>query len=276
MFLLGGTSLKAFNELKNTALGKMILVRHIGYDTEGSEFNENRLNGWVDYMLLYIKRGTVDFVIDGKKSTANKGEVYIVPPNAKYSFHKNIGCETYFMHFEGDELLKHYNLSDVSYKITAPLEFENIFNKLLLQGNMPMEYRGEFTSIYAMLVLSHIARYREKTENDIKSPQDLALSIINWSFRGTSVIENFARQAGLSEAEFSKLIKEQTGMTPKKYVTYLRIEEIKDKIANSNDKFRDIAFHSGYHDYQYFVKIFKKLTGLTPKEYRKKAKAQRI
>lgn len=276
MYLLGGNGLKEFNKLKETLLGKIILVRHIGYDTEGSEFNENRLNGWVDYMLLYIKRGTVDFVIDGKKSTANKGEVYIVPPNAKYSFIKNLGCETYFMHFEGDELLKHYNLSEVSYKITAPLEFENIFNKLLLQGNIPMEYRGEFTSIYAMLILSHIARYREINDTEIKSPQDLALSIINWSFRGTSVIENFARQAGLSEAEFSKLIKEKTGMTPKKYITHLRIEEIKDKFANSNDKFKDIAHHSGYHDYQYFVKIFKKHTGLTPKEYRQKAKEQRI
>ena len=276
MYLLGGNGLKDFNELKETALGKIILVRHIGYDTEGSETYEDRLDGWVDYMLLYIKRGTVDFVIDGKKSTARKGEVYIVPPTAKYSFHKNIGCETYFMHFEGDELLKHYNLSDFSYKITAPLEFENVFNKLLLQGNIPMEYRGEFTSIYAMLLLSHIARFREKAESQIKTPQDLALSIINWSFRGTTVIEDFARQAGLSEAEFSKLIKEKTGMTPKKYITYLRIEEIKDKFANSNDRFKHIAFHSGYHDYQYFVKIFKRYTGMTPKEYRQKAKEQRI
>ncbi len=275
-YMIGGNGTQALDELSKTPLGKLMIVRHVGHDNEGSEGTTDRLSGWVDYMLLYVKHGNVTFTIDGEDIVANKGEVFIVPPTAKYSFGKNIGSETYFMHFDGKEFLEHFGLTKLRYKITAVLEFENMFNQLLFQGNLPLEYRAEITSIYGMLILSNVARYSEEAETDIKTPHDLAFSVLNWSFRGTARISDFAHRAGFSEAEFCRLIKEKTGMTPKEYITYRRIEEIKSNIASSDGKFKDIAAHSGYLDYQYFVKIFKKRTGMTPNEYRKKSREQRL
>ncbi len=275
-YMIGGNGPKDIEQLKKSPFGKMLIVRHVGHDNEGSEGTTDRLSGWVDYMLLYVKRGDVTFIIDGEEIVALKGEVFIVPPTANYSFGKNIGSETYFMHFEGKEIVEHFGLTNLRYKVNATLEFENIFNQLMFQGNLPLQYRAEVTSIYGMLILSYVARYSEGAGSEIKTPHDLAFSVLNWSFRGTARISDFAKRAGFSEAEFTRLIKEKTGMTPKEFITFRRIEEIKSEIINSDRKYKDIAAHSGYLDYQYFVKIFKKHTGMTPKEYRKKSREQRL
>ncbi|MCK7607551.1 response regulator transcription factor [Geobacillus stearothermophilus] len=87
-------------------------------------------------------------------------------------------------------------------------------------------------------------------------------------------LEEVAEQAGMSPYYFSKLFKEQFGITFIDYVTNVRIERAKEALAETDQSLKEICFSVGYNDPNYFSRVFKKQTGLSPSEYRKKVQAR--
>ncbi|BBW97752.1 helix-turn-helix domain-containing protein [Geobacillus icigianus] len=87
-------------------------------------------------------------------------------------------------------------------------------------------------------------------------------------------LEEVAEQAGMSPYYFSKLFKEQFGITFIDYVTNVRIERAKEALARTDLSLKEICFSIGYNDPNYFSRVFKKQTGLSPSEYRKKVQAR--
>lgn len=74
---------------------------------------------------------------------------------------------------------------------------------------------------------------------------------------------------GLSSYYLSKMFSNYKGMSPTKYMTYLRIEKAKELLLSQPELLaKDIAAIVGYEDSHYFSKIFKKETGSWPSDYR--------
>ncbi|MGN0181320.1 MAG: response regulator [Candidatus Ornithomonoglobus sp.] len=78
----------------------------------------------------------------------------------------------------------------------------------------------------------------------------------------------------LNSGIVSKSIKSGTGMKFNDYLNFVRIQNAKRLILNSNTKISQIAYDVGYNDYYYFTSKFKKLTGELPSDYRKKQKTE--
>lgn len=83
-------------------------------------------------------------------------------------------------------------------------------------------------------------------------------------------LEEVAEHAGMSPYYFSKLFKEQFGVTFIDYVTNVRIERAKEALVRTDFSLKEICFSVGYNDPNYFSRVFKKQTGWSPSEYRKK------
>lgn len=74
---------------------------------------------------------------------------------------------------------------------------------------------------------------------------------------------------GLVPSYLSKLYRNHYGLSPKDFVTQLRIERAKTLIRESDEFFvRDVAALVGYDDPLHFSKLFRKATGVSPSEYR--------
>lgn len=82
-------------------------------------------------------------------------------------------------------------------------------------------------------------------------------------------LEKISDQYGLSESYLSRLIKEQTGETFKKYLWQLRIKDVKNQLEITNRSIKSIINDVGYIDVVSFTKKFKKTEGVTPGQYRK-------
>ena len=65
-----------------------------------------------------------------------------------------------------------------------------------------------------------------------------------------------------------KIIKQQTGISYKEYLTGLRMEEAKKLLQDKNISVIDACQKSGYNNVSYFIKVFQKYTGETPAKYR--------
>lgn len=79
---------------------------------------------------------------------------------------------------------------------------------------------------------------------------------------------NIAQKYNITEYTASRLFKEVSGVSFKKYVTHRRIERAKSLLASSDLKMSEIAQQCGFASASYFARIFRNAEDLSPAEYR--------
>jgi len=82
-----------------------------------------------------------------------------------------------------------------------------------------------------------------------------------------------AKELHLSRFYFCTLFKKRTGLTFTEYLTRVRIERVKELLANPNLRISEIAFQTGFQSLTHFNRVFLKLTGESPTEYRSRFRA---
>lgn len=86
-------------------------------------------------------------------------------------------------------------------------------------------------------------------------------------------LSEMAQHYNYSYAYFSKFFKRYLGLSPKKYLTLLRVQNAADLIEKTDDKFIKIASDTGFPDEKSFYSAFKSKYNQTPLEYRKRVQA---
>lgn len=77
-----------------------------------------------------------------------------------------------------------------------------------------------------------------------------------------------ANLCNMSQSQFSRTFKKETGKTFKEYILLKKIEQAKFYIKTTDKSFSEISDFLGFEDSSYFTKLFKKYEGITPKEYK--------
>jgi AraC-like DNA-binding protein len=83
-------------------------------------------------------------------------------------------------------------------------------------------------------------------------------------------LETISADAGISQKRITEIVRREYGMTPKECITWLRMQEAKRLLAETDMNITDIAFRLGFNSNSYFGSIFRNREGLSPKEYREK------
>ena len=83
-------------------------------------------------------------------------------------------------------------------------------------------------------------------------------------------IKNLAGSLGLSESHLQMLFKQETGISPIKYIRHLRLEKAKELLEDRRFwRIQEICNQIGINDQSHFAREFKKRYGTTPAQYRK-------
>ena len=83
-------------------------------------------------------------------------------------------------------------------------------------------------------------------------------------------LEHLAKLIGLSEEHFTRVFKEEFGMTFVQYLTNCRISHSKELLISTAMPIEQIAYKVGMNSYSYFCTCFKRLSGMSPGEFRRK------
>ncbi|MCW1736098.1 hybrid sensor histidine kinase/response regulator transcription factor [Anaerorudis cellulosivorans] len=84
------------------------------------------------------------------------------------------------------------------------------------------------------------------------------------------VVEDLAREMGMSRTVFFKKIKGLTGLSPIEYIHEAMMQKAACLLKTGEFTVKEISFMLGISDTKYFTKCFKKKYSVTPGEYKKK------
>lgn len=119
-------------------------------------------------------------------------------------------------------------------------------------------------------ILSLMQNFRINVLTGLKLDEKEIISYINDNFTNCELsLDALANKFNCSPTYLSTYLKNSLNMGYHQYITYLRIEEAKKLLKNSNKPIQDIYSEVGFSSKQTFIRAFKNLTTFTPSEYRK-------
>jgi Response regulator containing CheY-like receiver domain and AraC-type DNA-binding domain len=97
-----------------------------------------------------------------------------------------------------------------------------------------------------------------------------ALAYIDENYLLDLHLADVAANVHLSDKYFSRLFREQTGLTFTDYINKRRIDRAKSYLLHTTASIYQIAMNLNYSDSSYFTKVFYRYEQVTPMQFRKK------
>ena len=151
-------------------------------------------------------------------------------------------------------------------KIKTASKFERLDE---LYFYMPPGYRVEMLSILYSILCDALSASRTHASSSDGHRIMPAIKYFRENYASDCILSEAAGLCGISVSHMRRLFHDYYGLTPKKYVTLLRIAGAKKLLTSTNLPIYEISERCGFNDAAYFCKIFRAETGTTPYVYRK-------
>ena len=121
----------------------------------------------------------------------------------------------------------------------------------------------------ASLICSLIDYAAKCIKQSTLSGIDTALEHVKYHYTEEITIDELCEMSYLSPAQFFRLFKQKTGMSPVEYKNFLRIKKAESLLCDPYCSISEVADILGFENACYFTRIFKKFKGISPSEYKK-------
>ncbi len=207
---------------------------------------------------------------EGKTIKLERGDILFVP---SVDYHRQADSD--------ETLCINFNLTGVvfteieHYRPKNPELFLSLFREVFAQTRTENSHYEGAKGLYA--ILSAIAKERGGAESETVLRVQPAIELIlkDYGDRNLSV-SALAKECGLSESRFRQVFEEETGTSPRKYITAVRIRQASALVREGGFKMSEIAEKTGFCDEKYLSAVFTKNTGYSPKNHKKLTKTEMI
>ena len=260
------------------------------------------LNKHDHYEMVYIKKGTATFVIDGVDVSMVPNSVVIIKPQKAHKFVvRSEACEFIVLSFQlmaqKENADHHASLHDFLEYIEDESSGAYIYLKLskkndviyvmnrILRERMKIQVWGDFLScllileLFVLLSRTLKQEWEQSAKNRNLKLHELLLvakEYIDNNYAKDLTLSQVAKYIYLSDSYFAHSFKDKFGISPKSYILKVRIDESKELLENTDLKIADVARSVGFSSQQRFNDIFKKYTDVTPLRFRQIKKRERV
>ncbi len=99
---------------------------------------------------------------------------------------------------------------------------------------------------------------------------DRVVRFIEQDYRNPALsVDDLAKRAGLSKFHFSRLFRQQLGVSPFVYVTQVRMNRARDLLLSTTMPIKQLSQSVGFRDYSYFCRAFRHHNRTTPAALRR-------
>ena len=246
---------------------------------------------WHDeFEIIYVRSGFLTVSISGESYIGKTGEAFVVSPGNLHLMGSQSGTVDYYtflfplkyISFCTDDMLDEKLLEPLNsghlmicprVNDTAKELCEQLI-KIYEAKNDESESKITTQVRTKIILLQFILEMWKKgfvIENDTSGRNIVEkemVSYIQQNFTGKISLKEFGEQFHLSEKYISRYFKEHFHITLSQYITYLRLENAKQLLQDTDLSVTETAMQSGYQNVSYFIRSFKKAYGISPLKYR--------
>jgi len=214
-------------------------------------------------ILYYVLGGTAFYTIDGKEKRFEKGHLYILPANRRFSLREDPNDKFYsvYIHaFTSPEIdsLIHVNVQEDEF-LRSVLELTERYAKC-----------DDPTYIHHLTAM--MLDYLDKRQT-LAKPQlpELIKEYIDFNFIETFKHNDLSERFNYSASHLSKVFREQYNLTPKQYARQLVMREAV-LLLRESCSIAEIADRLLFSSPENFSRFFKAYGGCAPTEYARRFK----
>ena len=246
---------------------------------------------WHDeFEIIYVRSGFLTVSISGESYIGKTGEAFVVSPGNLHLMGSQSGTVDYYtflfplkyISFRTDDMLDEKLLEPLNSGHLMICPRVNDTAKELCEQLIEIyeakndESESKITTQVRtkIILLQFILEMWKKgfvIENDTSGRNIVEkemVSYIQQNFTGKISLKEFGEQFHLSEKYISRYFKEHFHITLSQYITYLRLENAKQLLQDTDLSVTETAMQSGYQNVSYFIRSFKKTYGISPLKYR--------
>ena len=226
------------------------------------------------FLILYVYSGAVYY--NGLKMHA--GDAVFVEPYFVHSMvhSTNEPPKLYWVMWEGDitvhlaQMLRNY-VSDKVYRVGFNDSMANMFEAMIYNPHLGDIGMKQYVVGFTDMMLAYLTKAVLNDTPD-KSGADLigrAKALIDTGYADITV-DQLANLLYVNSKYLSKVFRRYTGMTPKKYITDVKMIYAEHYLISTAYPILKISEIVGYNNYTNFYIAFKNKYGIAPEDYRHK------
>ena len=239
--------------------------------------------------MIYITEGRGKFYCEtlgrNKAVPVESGMMFLLYPGEWHSYHPDpqTGWKEYWIGFNGsfvDNLIaeKFFAKDRPVFKVNIHEDIVNLYNSAI---SAAVAQESGFQQVLAGIVsrLLSLAYFYDRNsqfqQSDTANKIGQAKVMIYDNFMSISP-EEIASKLCLSYSSFRKTFKEYTGFSPARFINEVRMSKAKEMLTNTSMSIKEVAYHVGYNNHDYFFTAFRHMTGQTPAEYRNMTQGNKL
>lgn len=238
---------------------------------------ENKDRFYLSLHFIYRGKGRVFY--RGSEQVVSTGDLFMVPPKEAICYEadkQNPFCY-YWIVLAGQaayEMMEEINLSKECICVQSKGDrgaiidlFGKINKSYLERPQADYERLGYFYLLFDKLKTGISLRDDYNHGHYINQIEILVgCSYMNSRF----TVEDICKNLNLSLSYINRIFKKEKKLSPKKYLTHVRLKNAEDLLVQTDRPVSDIARLTGFEDPKYFARVFKENFGCTASEYRQK------
>ncbi len=235
-------------------------------------------NGSDLFDLLYLFGGEVTVRKGADRKTVSRGEAVFLWEREGFTVTQS-ACpvDVFILRVSGPLPSYYYQLT--SAPTFCPIRLKDVERWHTLIENTADHARGqdktsEILSVHAvsaLLVELFLGGRKEAAEEAPVPPPKWypeALDYIESHYAEDLTVSLLAAERNVSESYFYRVFRENTGETPYRYLTRVRIRHAKTLLKTTELQVKYIAKAVGFHSVNHFIQHFRHIVGVTPSAFR--------
>lgn len=253
--------------------------------------------------LIYVRQGCLYIMQNDTKYEVREGQYVILYPDTMHKGYKVCSEQTVFewVHFQATgkyKLTKEQELEDLNKKGNPNVYYnkQSFFIQLPIFGDVPNNEQQAVLSYFEELRMvvqdnyNHTKNYlrqqsgdyaqqlsflsllkilTQRYTSDKSSPAKELHRFIEQNYKEDISIAKAAGDLSYSTSHLIRLFQKEYEISPKQYITVLRITDAKDLLINTSLSVSEISEREGFGSSSQFIFQFRKITGETPLQYRR-------
>ena len=229
--------------------------------------------------FIYVLEGSIEVTIEGKKETANAGDIIIVAPFKQHSFETPEYCKIWICVYSNDFALDFISADELygggNRAVFTPSESLSAYlsQRLLDSNEAFLDFTTTTFRQFKAFTHAIFEEYTRTVPHTKKSKKNGTLSnillYINDHSKEDISLKSVSTALGFSAGHVSRCISQLNNMNFCTLLNSFRVESAKSLLITTDLKVSEIAYESGFPNERSFHRAFLKIAGTTPGEYRK-------